>query len=179
MNYDDFKILVKGMKSIWTKADFLPDGESIDMWYKLLKDLPYEYCSVAIERYAVLHKFPPTIAEIREQVVLIQADNSDWSEGWKEVMKAVGRFGQYQQEEALASMSGITAEAVRRLGWRQICQSETDELMSIRANFRMIYEQAKTAEKENAALPIGLKEKIAQIGGTGEQLLENRYDSGL
>ena len=175
MNYDDFKKLVKGMKCIWTKADFLPDGYAVQMWYRLLRDLTYEQCAVAVERYAILNKFPPTIAEIREQAVLIQTDAGDWSEGWREVLKAVGRFGQYREEEALASMNGITAEAVRRLGWKQICRAEQDELTAIRANFRMIYEQAKATEKENAALPADLKERIEKIGG-GAPMIEERKD---
>lgn len=172
MKYDELIKLVKGMKSIWTKDDFLPDEYAVRMWYKLLQDIPYEQCNIAIQKLALTSKWPPTVAEVREAAVDIQAEQTDWSDGWNEVLKAIGRFGMYREEEALASMSGMTREAVRRLGWKQLCQSEMDELTAIRANFRMIFEQKSTKEKEQAMLPDYLKAAIDRIGSNEVKQIE-------
>lgn len=173
MNYDEFKEVVKGMKSIWSKSDFIPDRFAFDMWYGLLRDLPYENCILAVKRYALLSKWPPTIAEIREQAVIIQSDIKDWSEGWDEVRRAIRQFGRYGKAEALKSMSPVTANVVARIGWVNICMAQENEQAAIRANFRNVYNQIVTAEKEQAALPETLKAEIKQIGQGGNN--ENLY----
>lgn len=167
MNYDEFKQIAKGMKSIWPKSDFIPDRFAFDMWYGLLKDLSYENCLVAVQRYALLSKWPPTIAEIREQAVIIQSNVTDWSEGWAEVQTAIRRFGRYGTTDALNSLSPVTAEAVVRIGWVNICMAQEKEQAAVRANFRNVYNQIVQAEKEQATLPDALKDAIKQIGQGG------------
>ena len=48
MTFDEFKILVKGMKAVYTSPNFLPDADSVKIWYRLLGDMPYELASIAI-----------------------------------------------------------------------------------------------------------------------------------
>lgn len=163
MLYDQFKVLVKGMKSIWTQGTFLPDRNAVAIWYELLKDIPYEHASVAVQRYASTNTWPPTPADIRKQVVDIQDDSTDWGAAWQTVIRAIGRYGMYGESEAIASMDDMTRKTIRRLGWKMICESEQKELTAIRANFRMIYEQMQRNEREQAQLPDTLKQKIEQI----------------
>ena len=40
MSFEEFKKLVKGMKAVYTSQSFLPDAESVKIWYQLLKDIP-------------------------------------------------------------------------------------------------------------------------------------------
>lgn len=163
---------VKLMKLIWTKPDFLGDKYAVEAWYRFLRDLTFEQLTSAIERYTLTRKFPPTIAELREQVVEMQADKNDWSDGWNEVMKAVGRFGYTDEAGAMQSMSPMTREVVKRLGWMQICQSDQSELMALRANFRMIYQQKSEGIKEELQLPHGFAEKLQAITGRDVDLIE-------
>ena len=140
MTKDEFKILCKGMKAVYTQSTFLPDADAFKVWYSLLQDLDYTIAQAAIQKYMLINEFPPTIADIRKNAVSVQAgDKKTWSEGWEEVMKAIGNFGSYREEEALESMSEITRKAVKKLGFRNICLSEN--ITADRANFRTIYEQ--------------------------------------
>ena len=175
MSFDDFKVLVKGMKSIWPSERFLPDGDSIKVWYQLLKDLPYDLANAAIQRYALTNKFPPSIAEIREQAALLMDGDltNDWATGWNQVIRAIGVYGQWSEERALKSMDEITRACVKRLGWKELCMSENP--VADRANFRMVYEQLRQQKKDIAALPEGLRQNIAEltsglkmIGGANE-----------
>lgn len=163
MSFDDFKVLVKGMKSIWASERFLPDGDSIKVWYQLLKDLPYDLVNAAIQRYALTNKFPPSIAEIREQAALLMDRNlvNDWATGWNQVMRAIGAYGQWSEERALKSMDEITRACVKRLGWKELCMSENP--VADRANFRMIFEELKLKTKQESALPLNVKESIAKL----------------
>ena len=124
MTKDEFKILCKGMKAVYTQSTFLPDADAFKVWYSLLQDLDYTIAQAAIQKYMLTNKFPPSVADICECAVLVRTgDKKTWSEGWEEVMKAIRNFGSYREEEARESMSEITRKAVKKLGFRNICLS--------------------------------------------------------
>ena len=161
MNFDEFKRLVKGMKAVYTSQSFLPDANSVKIWYELLKDMPYEIANVSIQKHMATNKFPPTVAEIRSGAAEITSKPRDWSDGWESFRKAVGRFGYYRREEAFASMDEITRKVVKRLGWKELCMSEN--IMQDRANFRMVYEQEQNRATERAMLPEGLRKQMDML----------------
>lgn len=169
MTFDEFKILVKGMKAVYTSPNFLPDADSVKIWYRLLGDMPYELANIATQRHMATNKFPPTVAEIRQAAVQTVDTPQNWADGWEQFRRAVSKFGYYQQEVALASMDETTRKVVKRLGWKQLCESEN--LMQDRANFRMVYEQEAQRKNETAALPIRLQEQIASLQGKAVKAL--------
>lgn len=168
MTKDEFKILCKGMKAVYPQPTFLPDAYAFKVWYSLLQDLYYTIAQAAIQKYMLINEFPPTIADIRKNAVSVQAgDKKTWSEGWEEVMKAIGNFGSYREEEALESMSEITRKAVKKLGFRNICLSEN--ITADRANFRTIYEQMAENEYTAKQIPLNLSKLIESIQQTEQQ----------
>lgn len=167
MGFDRFKILVKGMKAVYTKDNFLPDADSIKIWYSLLKDIQYEVLNVAIQKYMMSNKFPPTIADLRElSAEIVQGTPVDWDDGWQQVLKAISRFGSYREREALESLDDLTRKCVERLGFRNLCMSENISVE--RANFRQIYQTLSERKKEDSKLSLTVKTKIAQLF-TGEE----------
>ena len=175
MTKDEFKILCKGMKAVYTQSTFLPDADAFKVWYSLLQDLDYTIAQAAIQKYMLINEFPPTIADIRKNAVSVQAgDKKTWSEGWEEVMKAIGNFGSYREEEALESMSEITRKAVKKLGFRNICLS--DNITADRANFRTIYEQMAENEYTAKQIPLNLSKLIESIQQTEQQKRINSKD---
>lgn len=175
MKFEQFKVLVKGMKAVYTSSNFLPDADSVKVWYELLKDIPYELANISIQRHMATNKFPPTVAEIREGVVKSVTKPLDWASGWDQVRKAISKHGMYRAQEAYNSMDDITRNVVKRLGWKEICGSEN--YMQDRANFRMTYEQEQARQKETALLTAELNRQIDRlqrdatkaIGGLNEQ----------
>ena len=162
MTKEEFKILAKGMKAVYTYPSFLPDADALEIWYQLLKDLPYDVCNVAIQKYMMTETEVPKIADIRNMCASIMAGEKPlWSEGWEEVLMAIRRYGSYNEEKAMESMSEITKQCVKRLGYQNLCRSE--ELGVDRANFRMIFEQIANREHEKAKLPQGMQQLIASI----------------
>lgn len=175
MTKDEFKILCKGMKAVYTQSTFLPDADAFKVWYSLLQDLDYTIAQAAIQKYMLINEFPPTIADIRKNAVSVQTgDKKTWSEGWEEVMKAIGNFGSYREEEALESMSEITRKAVKKLGFRNICLSENST--ADRANFRTIYEQMAENEYTAKQIPLNLSKLIESIQQTEQQKRINSKD---
>ena len=58
-------------------------------------------------------------------------------------------------------MDDITRQVVKRLGWKDLCESEN--LMQDRANFRIVYEQEQKRVSEKAMLPPKLKNQIEKL----------------
>lgn len=72
MTREEFKTLVKGMKAVYAQPTFIPDQDAFNVWFELLKDIPYQQANVAIQKYMLTEKFPPTIADIREKESLMK-----------------------------------------------------------------------------------------------------------
>lgn len=165
MNKQEFAVLADAIRSYYPRENIMPTKESASLWYEELKDIDAGLAMVAVKKYVQTNKWAPTIADIRENVVDVTAPKEDWSSGWEQVIKAIGRYGYYNEHEALESMDEITRTATKRLGWKMICQSEQTDLTAIRANFRMIYEQIQQDAKTDAKLSDELKAQMEQITG--------------
>ena len=162
MTKDEFRVLAKGLKAVYTQPNFLPDAEAIQIWYELLKDLDYATANVAIQKHMVSSKYPPTIADIREQATEVSYGQAPlWSDGWEQVLRAMRLYGSYRLQEALDSMDDLTRKAVKRLGFKELCMSEN--IAVDRANFRMVFEQLANREYETKKFPLSLQNSIEDI----------------
>jgi len=175
MEREQFKVLCKGMKAVYTQETFLPDADAFNIWFALLGDLEYAVLNAAIQKYMLTKKFPPTIADLRELATTISAGEiPDWGEGWEKVLRAIRFYGYMRETEALQSMDELTRTCVKRLGWRNLCMSENNN--QDRANFRMIYEQLSERQKKEAAMPISLNNTIKQLNQSVVKQLESKNE---
>lgn len=177
MERDQFKILCKGMKAVYTQETFLPDADAFNIWFSLLGDLEYAVLNAAIQKYMLTNRFPPTIADLRELSETIRSGMlPDWGEGWEKVLKAIRSFGYMRETEALQSMDELTQTCVKRLGWRNLCMSENAN--QDRANFRMIFEQLSERKKKENMLPLSLNNTIKQLSGNIVKRLDDKTAQG-
>lgn len=177
MEREQFKILCKGMKAVYTQETFLPDADAFNVWFSLLGDLDYTVLNAAIQKYMLTNKFPPTIADLRELATTICAgDVPDWGEGWEKVLKAIRFYGYMRETEAMQSFDELTQTCVKRLGWRNLCMSENNN--QDRANFRMIYEQLAERQKKESVLPVALNNTIKLLNQNTVKQLESKTTQG-
>lgn len=166
MTFDEFKVLAKGLKCAYTSPNFLPDEYAVKMWYKFLGDLPCDLATACIEKYIATNKFPPTIADIRETVADMTLNATDWSQSWKTVTKCISLYGLAGWVDASAEMDETTTEAVKRMGWRNLCMSNNQT--ADRANYRMVYEAVVKERKDTLSLPDNLRLKLSNIKLLGD-----------
>ena len=147
----EFATLVLAMQAMYGE-EFIGTEEAMDVWFALLHDLDYQILSKALQKHMLTNKFKPTVAELREIYAdLICPVISDWSEGWEKVSKAIGHYGMYRTEEAMESFDEVTREAVKRLGFQNICLSEN--IVADRARFAEIYQAIQ--QRKRIAVNIG------------------------
>lgn len=141
---------------------FEVDDIKVQVWHEMLGDLDYSLASLAIKKLILESTFPPSIAEVRKAAVEIQTpEQTNGTQAWGEVIKAIRNFGHYREEEALASMSPRTAYVVKCMGWREICMAE--ELGVIRGHFLKMYQQVAEREQKERLLPPAMRREIKQI----------------
>lgn len=142
---------------------FEVDDLKVQVWHEMLGDLDYSVASLAVKKAVLLNTFPPAISEVREAAAeIMNPERITGPEAWGEVTRAIRKYGYYRQQEALASLSPITARVVRYMGWREICVSE-EPLGVIRGQFLKMYEQVATREKEEQLLPPAMRDMITQL----------------
>lgn len=169
MEFDQFKVLVKGMKSVYTYENFLPDAEAVKTWFMLLEDIPFDVAQAAIHKYCMINKKVPTVADIREMAASVALPEiPDWGEAWEQTIRAIRKYGHYRQADAMASLDPLTRKTVERLGFRNLCASENPT--ADRANFRSVYEMLAKREQTNQVVALPLQEVIGKLrieGRTG------------
>lgn len=174
MTKEEFAKIATGIRASYPNQNVLNTTEAVEWWYSLLKDLGYNITAQAVTKWVTTHKFPPAISDIREEASVIALGQiPDWGRGWLEVKNAISIFGYMRPQEALASMSEVTREVVKRMGWQTLCMSDIANEQTDRANFRMIYEELVARKSSDAQTPGYLKELIAK---TQSQMMKPLYE---
>lgn len=162
MNKTEFGKFAMALKTYFPRETLLPNEQAMELWYHQLNDIPYDVAEAGLNKWVATNKWSPTIADIREMALDLQVGEApNWGEGWEQVQRAIRRYGSYDQQKALDSMDEITRQAVRNIGWNNLCFSEN--VAADRANFRMIYEQLAERKRKEAQMPDSLRQLIGKM----------------
>lgn len=169
MNKKEFAIFASAIKALYPNNDkLLPNDAARNLWYEMLRDIPFPVADAGLRKWAATEKWPPTIAEIRGFSLSAAAgDIPDWGSAWRETMDAIARYGYQGEQAAMDALPPMTREVVRRLGWRQLCISENQE--ADRANFRMVYESLAERKTKDRAISPELRARLDAIMQDGTQ----------
>lgn len=135
--------------------------KTCEVWLRMLQDIPIDILLLALQKHIVKSKYPPTIAELRDEAISILDNSIDFDEAWEIVIKAIRAFGYMRKKDALANMPKEVAEAVEAFGWQDLCMSEN--IAVDRGQFRKAYEIRKLRNKNNALMPTLLSNNITFI----------------
>lgn len=162
MTKKEFAILADALKTFYPREGLLPNTHALELWYRELQDIPYNIAELSLRKWVNTNKWPPTIADLREMAAGVQnGDVPEWSEAWESTLRAIRKFGSYRPQEALESLDPLTRKVVERLGFRELCMSEKIEVD--RANFRMIFEQLVSRQRQDQQMALPLREAIGMI----------------
>lgn len=180
MEKREFAQFAMALKTYYPRENLLPNNQAMELWYAQLQDIPYQVAEASLNKWVATNKWSPSIADIREMSVAVTTGEKPlWSDGWEEVLRAIRRYGSYQETKALESMTATTRTAVQRLGFRNLCMSEN--IMADRANFRMIFEQIADREHSAKQIPVSLSNLIEgirkkELENKEQRLLESRAE---
>ena len=140
------------LKTVRLLGDAYPSfplsSATIDVYVRLLADLPADLLEQAALDHISRSAFFPTVAELRSAAFdLLAAAHPSPSaqEAWLAVLaevERVGHAGQPQFADPLAQ------QAVGALGWRSLCLSENP--VSERAHFVQVYQALRAGQQQEA-----------------------------
>ena len=109
MDKQQFATISIGIKSAYPASKILEDMASMDFWYMMLKDIPYEVAENAVMEHICTNVFPPNIAEIRKLCMeRCRQPVPSFDEAWGVVQKAISTYGRERpQEVATPTALGI------------------------------------------------------------------------
>lgn len=162
MTKKEFALFGMALKTYYPREAILPNEQALELWFKQLADIPYTVAETALNKWVALNKWSPSIADLREIAAEVTTEESpEWGDEWEAVLRAVRKYGTWNERGALESLDAITRQTVERMGFKNICNSENISVE--RANFRMIYEQKLEKLKRRSQLPTALTEQLETL----------------
>lgn len=162
MTREEFSIIVKGLKAVYTQQTFIPDKDAFNVWYELLKDIDYATCNMAVQRYIISERFPPTIADIRDYVFKNDKSNNGLNESyaWSLVRKAISDSS-YHSEERFNELPETIQKAVGSANQLRIWATDGDFNDGVvQSHFLRSYRQVIETNQKMEILPQNLRNMI-------------------
>lgn len=180
MTREEFAVLVKAMKAVYSSENFIADKDAFNVWYGLLQDLPYEQANLAVQKYMTSERFPPTIADIRTKATEIIApveESMSELQAWALVQKAI-RNSAYHAEEEFAKLPEACQRAVgTAVNLKEWALMDSDQVATIeQSHFVRNYRASVQRMKEEARLPENVRMLIADMGKKHAALMEKAVD---
>lgn len=180
MTREEWAVLVKAMKAVYTSPSFLPDQYAFDTWYGLLKDLDYKLLSFGLKKYMQTEWKEPSIAALRQctQSLASQSTELNETEAWEKVSRAIRNSG-YHAEEEFAKLPELIQKAVSSPGQlREWALSENVDgkwLSVVQSNFQRTYRAEVQRDQERRKLSPDLLKIMdsARLGGVENCQIEN------
>lgn len=159
MTAKEFGILANAIKTYFPRDNVLPSDNAMKLWYSELKDIPYQLACNALRKYVSTNKFAPTIADIREQVADLKAQNEgdelNETAAWALVLKAIRRSTYYSEEEfeKLPAILQRSVSSPRQLReWAMMEDVDGKALTVMQSNFQRTFREELRKERERNKL---------------------------
>lgn len=184
MTREEWAVLTKAMKAVYTSPSFLPDQYAFDTWYGLLKDLDYKLLSLGLKKYMQTEWKEPSIAALRKcaNSIAPQSTELNETEAWEKVSKAIRNSG-YHAEEEFARLPKLIQKAVSSPGQlREWALSENVDgtwWSVVQSNFQRTYRAEVQREQERRKLSPDLLKimDVAKLGGAENCQIENHGEN--
>ena len=149
---NDLDIEIEVTKLVGVLAASFPNTQmskdSVNVYARMLKDIPLDVLTTAVEQCMVESEFLPTIAKLRNRALsLVAPPRKDPMDAWGVVVKEIQRVGFYRSPHF---EDPLIARAVDCMGWQYLCSSEN--IVADRAHFAKVYEQFVERETQDARL---------------------------
>ena len=165
MEKREFVKLLAAIELAYSQFNITSNIPKVDLWYKMLGHYEYPLMAAAVHRHILTNQWPPTISDLTEAA---QPAKKEIGDTWGKVKKAMAAFGTYREQEALASVDQLTAEAIKIMGWRSLCLSTNE--MADRAHFLKIYGSLEKRSREENILPSNIKNLIGGFSSEKEKI---------
>ena len=166
MTRDEVITLIQTIIVMYPASKVRTDQLTVSVWHEMLRDLPGEVVSAATKRMCATLKYPPCVADIRENVAQATREAQGMptaGEAWAKVRKAASWYGHYRPDEARKALGDEIWRAVEMVGgWREVCEGEG---AIISAQFERRYNGIVQQELNRVQIPAAVNEDMRRLIG--------------
>lgn len=157
----------------------------IKVWLNDFKNEEEIVFKKAINRLRYKNKYLPSISEIKEEIAIVknEALQLDVDDEWAKVLRLIGKYGADREEEALKELSPYTANVVKMMNWRYLCQSPISqrqwnekEFKSLMSNKNINLKNYEVIGYNATERELTYKEQILQDELEYDKILELDYE---
>lgn len=158
MTREEFGIIVKALKSVYTSPSFIPDADAFNVWFEMFKDVEYKILNYSARQYMLTGKYPPTIADLREIATnFLKKSDMPELEAWAIVSEAI-RDSAYHAQERFDAFPEPIKKAVGSASNLRAWGMSTDYNESVtQSHFIRAYKSVLQREKGISVLTPELK----------------------
>ena len=166
MTRDEVITLIQTIIVMYPSSKVNADPLTVAVWHEMLNDLPGDVVTAAVKRMCATLKFPPSIADIRENVAeAVREANGTLTAGeaWSQVRKAASWYGYYRPDDARKALGEEIWRAVEMVGgWREVCEGES---AIISAQFERRYNAMVQQTMHRVQIPASVADDMARLAG--------------
>lgn len=135
----------------------------INLWSTMFSDDPAQIVTEAVKALICTHKFPPTIADVKEKIQLLtQPEQLTEMEAWRMVRSAISYYRAQENFESLPPViQKVLGGASQLRDWATMEAETVDSV--IQSNFMRSYKAKTAQEAERAMLPESTRQLISGI----------------
>lgn len=162
MEKAEFLVLVRTMKSMY--QNMFKDEYSVNVWFEMLKDLPYKVASNALAKHINTSEYPPTVASIRRNAMdMTTPQGMNGEQAWSLVFKAIENSN-YNSREEFEKLPPLVQKSVGSpANLRELALMPTETVNSVeKSHFIRTYDAEKKRETEINNMPPSVRNLFEQ-----------------
>lgn len=138
--------------------------ETISLWQEMFSDTDIRILTIAVKRLITHFEFPPTIADVKKEILKITTKQESNIDYWQEVLKMMSN-ALYMKKEEFDNYSDIckrffgNVDNLRSYG----VMEKQEAINNIQPRFLKYAENYQKQEKENMMLPSNYKEMVQKL----------------
>lgn len=138
--------------------------ETISLWQEMFSDTDIRILTIAVKRLITHFEFPPTIADVKKEILKITTKQESNIDYWQEVLKMMSN-ALYMKKEEFDNYSDIckrffgNVDNLRCYGMME----KQEAINNIQPRFLKYAESYQKQEKENMMLPSNYKEMVQKL----------------
>lgn len=138
--------------------------ETIALWQEMFSDTDIRILTIAVKRLIAHFEFPPTIADVKKEVIKITTKQESNIDYWQEAFKMMSNAN-YMQKEEFDKYSDVckkffgNVDNLRSYG----IMDRKEVINNIQPRFLKYAENYQKQEKENMALPENYKKMVQKL----------------
>lgn len=138
--------------------------ETIALWQEMFKDTDIRLLTMSVKRLITHFEYPPTIADIKKEIVKITSDNDNGIDYWQTTFKMMSNAN-YMTKEEFETYPDLCKRFFGNVtNLRPYGQMEKDYVLNnIQPRFLKFAENYQKEEKENKMIPQDLKQMINNL----------------